>query len=139
MESLGQNTEYQILKLRVKLIDINLHQNNCINKYGFDDRFKKFEPSIKILNHQLGTIKEELTEMYNSIMLNSDNVIELHRIANLLLCFETVEKSILLDIQSKITELITIKEDSLKQYDFRTANTIREEIRLLQQYFNKHK
>lgn len=139
MKSLEKNIEYQILILRVKLIEINHNQINFIKKYGYDERLKKHRPTIKILNYQLETIENELKERYNSLELTSDNIPELYNIANLLLCFETVDKSLLLDIESKITELIIIKEKALKQYDFKNANYLREEIHKLQNYMSQYK
>lgn len=138
MKSLEKNIEYQILTLRLKLIEFKQNEIDFMKKYGYEDRLKKYRPTIKILNHQLETIKNELKGKYNSLEIISDNLPELQRIANILLCFETVDKSILLEIESKITELITIKETSLKEYDFITANHNREEIRKLQNYISKH-
>jgi hypothetical protein len=139
MKRFEENTEHKILTIRAKLIENYQLQRDCIKKYGYDDQFKKFNPTIKILNHQLKTIEDDLRQRYNSLELNSDNLIELQSITDLFVYFESVDISILLDIERKITELTTIKEDALKKYDFRTANSTREEIRLLQHYLNKHK
>jgi hypothetical protein len=139
MKSFEENTEHKILIIREKLIENYQLQRDCVKKYGYDDQFKKFNPTIKILNHQLKTIEDELRQRYNSLELNSENLIELQSITDLFVYFESVDISILMDIERKIIELTTIKEDALKKYDFRTANSTREEIRLLQQYFNKHK
>lgn len=139
MESLEEKTEYKILSIREKLITNCNLQRDCVKKYGYDERFESFNPIIKILNHQLRTIEDELIEKYNSLELNSDNLIELQNISNLFVYFEDIDVSILSDIDRKITELTTTKEDALKQYDFRTANSIRDEIRLLQKYYNENK
>ncbi len=139
MKSFEENSKHKILTIRAKLIENYQLQRDCIKKYGYDDQFKKFNPTIKILNHQLKTIEDELRQRYNSLELNSDNLVELQNITDLFVYFESVDISFLLDIERKITELTTIKEDALKKYDFRTVNSTREEIRLLQQYFNKHK
>jgi hypothetical protein len=139
MKNFEENTEHKILIIREKLIENYQLQRDCIKKYGYDDQFKKFNPTIKILNHQLKTIEDELRQRYNSLELNSDNLIQLQSITDLFVYFESVDISILMDIERKITELKTIKEDALKKYDFRTANSTREEIRLLQQYLSKYK
>lgn len=139
MKSLEETTEHKILSIREKLIENCNLQRDCIKKHGYEDEFQKFNPTIKILNHQLKTLEEELIERYNSLQLNSDNLIELQSISNLFVYFENVDISILSGIERKITELTTSKEDALKQYDFRTANFIRDEIRLLQKYYNENK
>lgn len=125
MKNFEENTEHKILIIREKLIENYQLQRDCIKKYGYDDQFKKFNPTIKILNHQLKTIEDELRQRYNSLELNSDNLIQLQSITDLFVYFESVDISILMDIERKITELKTIKEDALKKYDFRTANSTR--------------
>lgn len=42
-------------------------------------------------------------------------------------------------VEAKIVELTDIKENSTKNYDFKTASYAREEARQLQKYFNEHK
>ena len=138
MKSFEENTEHKIIAIQSKLID-NYHlQRDCIKKYGYDEHFEKFNPTLKILNYQLKTIEDDLIERYNSLELNSNNLIELQNITNLFVYFESIDLSIISDIERKIIELTITKEDALKQYDFRTANSIREEIRLLQKYYNEN-
>jgi hypothetical protein len=139
MKSFEENTEHQIIAIRAKLIENYNLQRDCIKKYGYDDHFEKFNPTIKILNHQLKNIEDELIERYNSLELNSNNLIELESTSNLFVYFESIDISIISDTERKIIELTTTKEDALKQYDFRTANSIREEIRLLQKYYIENK
>lgn len=139
MKSLEETTEHKILTIREKLIENCNLQRDCIKKYGYDAHFESFNPTIKILNHQLKTLEDELIKGYNLLELNSDNLIELQSISNLFVYFENIDVSMISDIECKIVELTTTKEDALKQYDFRTANFIREEIRLLQKYLNENK
>lgn len=139
MKNTAENLEQKILTIQNKLIDNHQRQRDCIKKHGYNDIFESFNPTIKILNHQLKTIEGELIERYNSLELNSDNLKELQSIADFFVYFENIDISILADIESKITDLTLSKDVCLKAYDFRTANALREEIRLLQKYYNENK
>jgi hypothetical protein len=139
MESLEETAEHKILTIREKLIENCNLQRDSIKKYGNDDQFERFNPTIKILTYQLKTIENELTERYNLLELNSQNLIELQNINNLFVYFENVDICLLSDIERKITELTTLKDDALKLYNFKNANSLREEIRLLQKYYNENK
>lgn len=139
MKAIEESIEHKIITIQEKLIENYRRQHDCIKKHGYDEHFESFNPTIKILNHQLKTLEDDLIEKYYSLELNSDNLPELETISNLFVYFENIDISIISDIERKITELTATKEDALKQYNFKTANSIREEIRLLQMYYNENK
>lgn len=53
MESLKQNTTYQILKLRLELIKITDRERLCIKKYGYGKEAKKFMRISKDIDDKL--------------------------------------------------------------------------------------
>ncbi len=139
MKSLKQNTTYQILKLRLELIKSNEKERLCIIKYGYGDEAKKFKLISKDINEKLDAIKQDLQKRFNSLELTSENIEELQEISKTLLEFKEYDETLLSKVQSKITELTTIKENATKKHDFKTATIARENSNSLLQYYNKYK
>lgn len=139
MKNLEQNIEYQILTLRVKVLENNEIRRKFILKNGYCLELLKLEKINRPLYEKLKNIEQELKAKYNALELTSDNLQELENITKLLFYFKTIDESLLSKIQSKISELRTIKEKYLEQWDFKMANVAREEARQLQKYYNSNK
>jgi len=135
MKSLKQNNTYQILKLRLELIKNDEKERMSIKKFGYGEEAKKLKIISKDINEKLDAIEQDLKKRYDSLELTSKNLEELRNIGTTLTEFQNfVMSSLFTKIESKITELIAIKETATKNYDFKTASNAREEVRLLQKY-----
>ena len=139
MESLEQNTTYQILMLRLELFRNNERERLCIQKNGYVEEAKNFKKMSKEINNRLDTIKLDLQKRFDSLELTSDNIEELQMISCSLLEFKDYDVTLLSKVESKIAELAVIKESATKNYDFKAATIASEESHLLQEYFKKHK
>ena len=139
MKSLEQNATYQILKLRLALLESKEKERVCIKKYGYGDEAKKFKLISKDINDKLDAIKQDLQKRFNSLELNSENIEELQEISISLLEFKDFDETLLSKVESKITELTAIKENATKKHDFKTATIARENSNSLLQYYNKNK
>jgi hypothetical protein len=138
MESLKQNTTYQILKLRLELMESNERERLSIRKFGYGDEAKKFKLIRKEINNKLDVIKQDLQRRYDSLELTSANIKELEMISNTLLEFKDFDETLLTKVENKIAELNAVKENATKNYDFKKASIAREESHILMQYFRNH-
>ena len=138
MESLKQNTTYQILKLRLELMESNERERLSIRKFGYGNEAKKFKLIRKEINNKLDVIKQDLQIRYYSLELTSANIKELEMISNTLLEFKDFDETLLTKVENKIAELNAVKENATKNYDFKKASIAREESHILMQYFRTH-
>jgi hypothetical protein len=138
MESLKQNTTYQILKLRLELMESNEEERLNIRKFGYGEEAKKFMLISKEINNKLDAIKQDLRRRYDSLELTSANIKELEMISNTLLEFKDFDETLLTKVENKIAELNAVKENATKNYDFKEASVAREESYILRQYFRNH-
>jgi hypothetical protein len=139
MKSLQQNNTYQILKLRLELLESNEKERLCIIKNGYGEEAKKFKLISKDINKKLDAIEQDLKNRFNSLELTSENIQELQEISRTLLEFKEYDETLLSKVQRKITELTAIKENATKNHDFKTATIARENSNSLLQYYNKYK
>ena len=140
MKSLKQNTTYQILKLRLELIKSNERERLSIKKYGYGEEADEFRRIRIDINEKLDAIEQDLKNRYDSLELTSENLEELQNIATTLTEFQNFDKSSLFTkLENKIAELNTLKETTIKNYDFITASKAREEAHILKEYLLKHK
>ncbi len=139
IKQLKESILYQIFTLKVALYKNKVRFDKSLKKYGYSEGLREIGEVSKDLYKQLEVIELELKKKYNSLELNSQNLDELLFITLTLLQFKEVDEVFLKKVESKIEELTIIKENLTKNHDFKKANTAREEIHRLQQYYNKYK
>lgn len=134
MESLKQNSTYQILKLRLELMESKERERLNIIKFGYGEEAKKCMLISKEINNKLEVIKQDLQRRNDTLELTSANIKELEMISNTLLEFKDFDETLFTRIENKIAQLHVEKENATKNYDFKKANVAREESHILMQY-----
>ena len=82
MESLKQNSTYQILKLRLELMESKERERLNIIKFGYGEEAKKCMLISKEINNKLEVIKQDLQRRNDTLELTSANIKELELISN---------------------------------------------------------
>jgi len=139
MKSLEENILYQILTLRIALIQNSQLELEHIRNYGYGKEAKKYQIICKEINRKLDCIKKDLQNQYESLEFTSDNLQELKNISTTMLNFKEIDSIMLVKTKEKIEELKAKKTLATKNLDFKEATKLREEAHLLLQYYNENK
>lgn len=137
MISMKKDTLYQILLLQMQFIESSKLEMYYIRKYGYVEEVKRFTNKTREIDKKLDAFENDLRIRYASLELNSKNLDELQYLSNMLLLFKDFDETFLFSVQDKIDELIPLKEQALKEWDFKKAGEISEEIYQLEKYY-KH-
>jgi hypothetical protein len=110
-----------------------------IRKYGYVEEVKRFTNKTREIDKKLDAFENDLRIRYASLELNSKNLDELQYLSNMLLLFKDFDETFLFSVQDKINELLPLKEQALKEWDFKKAGEISEEIYQLEKYYKHYK
>ena len=132
-----KDTLYQILLLQMQFIESSKLEMYYIRKYGYVEEVKRYTNKTREIDKKLDAFENDLRIRYASLELNSKNLDELQYLSNMLLLFKDFDETFLFSVQDKINELLPLKENALKEWDFKKAGEISEEIYQLEKYY-KH-
>jgi hypothetical protein len=133
------NKLYQILFLQMQLMESCKLEMYYIRKYGYFEEAKRQSDKTRELNKKLDAFENDLRIRYTSLELNSKNLDELQNLSNMLLLFKDFDETFLFSVQDKINELLPLKETALKEWDFKKAGELSEEIFQLEKYYKHYK
>lgn len=139
MISMKKDTLYQILLLQMQFIESSKLEMYYIRKYGYVEEVKRYTNKTREIDKKLDAFENDLRIRYASLELNSKNLDELQYLSNMLLLFKDFDETFLFSVQDKIDELIPLKEQALKEWDFKKAGEISEEIYQLEKYYKHYK
>jgi len=139
MISMKKDTLYQILLLQMQFIESSKLEMYYIRKYGYVEEVKRFTNKTREIDKKLDAFENDLRIRYASLELNSKNLDELQYLSNMLLLFKDFDETFLFSVQDKINELLPLKEQALKEWDFKKAGEISEEIYQLEKYYKHYK
>ncbi|GEM_PF-4582505 len=139
MISMKKDTLYQILLLQMQLIENSKQEMYYIRKHGYVEEAKRFNIKARELDKKLDAFENDLRIRYASLELNSKNLDELQYLSNMLLLFKDFDETFLFSVQDKINELLPLKDQALKDWDFKKAGEISEEIYQLEKYYKHYK
>ena len=128
MISMKKDTLYQILLLQMQVIENSKQEMYYIRKHGYVEEAKRFNIKARELDKKLDAFENDLRIRYASLELNSKNLDELQYLSNMLLLFKDFDETFLFSVQDKINELLPLKETALKEWDFKKAGELSEEI-----------
>ncbi|HRE78786.1 MAG TPA: hypothetical protein PLL09_13295 [Flavobacterium sp.] len=134
-----KDTLYQILLLQMQLIENSKQEMYYIRKHGYVEEAKRFNIKARELDKKLDAFENDLRIRYASLELNSKNLDELQYLSNMLLLFKDFDETFLFSVQDKINELLPLKDQALKDWDFKKAGEISEEIYQLEKYYKHYK